>query len=102
MSRSFIFKMRIVSDIIRRENQNTHFMFGNFYSKNCATCEIMWKKYCRATQTTDNSIIRRIRFARRTTKATEKHLQNTLLVCCSIVPQHPSQINPLTIKTKTC
>jgi len=26
-----------------RENQNTHFMFGNLFSKNRAPCEIMWK-----------------------------------------------------------
>jgi hypothetical protein len=25
------------------ENRNTHFMFGNFFSKNRAPCEIMWE-----------------------------------------------------------
>jgi hypothetical protein len=36
--------MRIVSGKSCRENQNTHFIFGNiFYKKNCAIYEIMWK-----------------------------------------------------------
>jgi hypothetical protein len=26
-----------------RENQNAHFMFGNFFSENLAVFEIMWK-----------------------------------------------------------
>jgi hypothetical protein len=26
-----------------RESQNTHFMFNNFFSKNHAVCETMWK-----------------------------------------------------------
>jgi hypothetical protein len=48
--------MRNVSDKTRRENQNTHFVFSNFFLANLAVCEIMWKKYCRAGQATDDSM----------------------------------------------
>jgi hypothetical protein len=32
-----------VSDKRCRENQNTHFMFNNFFTENPAVCEIMLK-----------------------------------------------------------
>jgi len=35
--------MKNVSDKSCRENQNTHFVFGNFSSQNSAFYEIMWK-----------------------------------------------------------
>jgi len=35
--------MRNVSDKSCRENQNTHFVFNNFFSENRAVNEIMWK-----------------------------------------------------------
>jgi len=35
--------MRNISDKGRRENQNTHFMFYNFFTENRAVYEIMWK-----------------------------------------------------------
>jgi hypothetical protein len=35
--------MRNFSDKSCRENQNTHFMFNNFFSENHAVYEIMWK-----------------------------------------------------------
>jgi len=35
--------MRNVSEKRCRENQNTHFMFNNFFSENRAIYEIMWK-----------------------------------------------------------
>jgi hypothetical protein len=47
--------MRNVSDKICTENQNTHFMFSNFF-ENPAFYEIMWKKYCRAGQATDDNM----------------------------------------------
>jgi hypothetical protein len=37
-------RMRNVSDKISRGNQNTHFMFSNFFSpENRAVYEVMWK-----------------------------------------------------------
>ena len=42
-SHSVLLRMRNVSDKSCRENQNTHFMFNNFFLKNHAVFEIMWK-----------------------------------------------------------
>ena len=42
--RSVPFRVRNVSDKICRKNQNTHFLFKNFFiSENRAVCEITWK-----------------------------------------------------------
>jgi hypothetical protein len=65
--------MRNVSDKSCRENQNTHFMFNNFFSENPVVYEIMWKENGRARQATDENIIRRMRIARWITKATHIH-----------------------------
>ena len=38
-----LLRMRNVSDERCKENQNTHFMFNNFFSENRAVCAIMWE-----------------------------------------------------------
>jgi hypothetical protein len=38
-------------------------MFSNFFSDGHAICEVIWKKYGRAGQATDDNIIWRMRFA---------------------------------------
>jgi len=43
ISRSFLLRMRNVSDKSCRENQNTHFVFCNFFFGNRAVYEKMWK-----------------------------------------------------------
>ena len=47
ISCSVLLRMKNVSDLSCRENQNTHFMFNNFFFfslfKNRAIYEIMWK-----------------------------------------------------------
>jgi hypothetical protein len=43
ISRSFLLRMRTVPDKSCRENQNTHFVFSNFFVENRAVYEIMWK-----------------------------------------------------------
>ena len=48
--------MRNVSDRSCRENENTHFVFCDFFSENLVVCEIMWKQYCRAGQNTDGNM----------------------------------------------
>jgi len=45
--------MRNVSDKSCRENQNTHFVFGNFL-ENRADNEIMWKNIVERGQATDD------------------------------------------------
>jgi len=47
--------MRNVTDRSCRENQNTHFIFSNFF-ENSAVDEIMWKKNSTATEATDANV----------------------------------------------
>jgi len=56
ISRSVLLRMRNVSDKSCRENQNPHFAFINFFFENPVVYEIMWTKYCRAGQATDNNM----------------------------------------------
>ena len=42
-SRGIRLAMRNVSDKSCRENQNTHFVFNNFFFQNTLVYEIMWK-----------------------------------------------------------
>jgi hypothetical protein len=37
------FRMKNISDKTGRENQNTHFVFNNFFPENFVFYEIMWK-----------------------------------------------------------
>ena len=41
--RSILLRIKNVPDENSRDNQNTHFMFNNFFSENHAVYEIMWK-----------------------------------------------------------
>ena len=43
ISRSVLLRMGNVADKICGENQNTHFMFSNFFFFNHAFCEITWE-----------------------------------------------------------
>ena len=43
VSVSVLLRKRNILEKICRENQNTHFVFSNFYSANRAVYEIMWK-----------------------------------------------------------
>jgi len=43
ISDSFLLRMRNVSHKSCRENQNTRFMFSNFFSENFAIYEMKWK-----------------------------------------------------------
>jgi len=49
-SRSILLRMRNVSDKSRRESQNTHFMFNNFFSENRVVYEIMWENIVQPTR----------------------------------------------------
>ena len=48
ISQGIIRKMRNISYHICSENQNTHFMFNNFFSENHAIYEIIWKNLVEA------------------------------------------------------
>jgi len=43
ISHSFLLRMRNVLDESCRENQNTYFVFSNFFFENHTVCEIIWK-----------------------------------------------------------
>jgi hypothetical protein len=54
--RSVLLKIRNVSDETCKGYKNTHFVFSNFFFKNCAVYEIKWTKYYRVEQTTDENM----------------------------------------------
>ena len=55
ISRSVLLRVRNISDK-RRENQNTHFMFSNFFSRKSCRLWDNVGKYCRARQATDDKM----------------------------------------------
>ena len=55
VSHSDLLRTRNVSDKCGRENQNTHFMCNNFFSKIVPSSDNV-EKYCRARQTIDDNI----------------------------------------------
>jgi hypothetical protein len=75
ISRSVLFTMRNVSDRNSRENQNTRFMFNNFFFfENRPVYEIMWK------YSVERMAIWRMRIARWIPKATNIHLAYVILI----------------------
>jgi len=48
--------MRNVSDKNCIENQNTSFIFDNFYTKNRAVYEILWKNMVRPREATEDNM----------------------------------------------
>jgi len=78
ISCSFLLRMINVSDKCCNENQDTHFVFRGPLLKIVSVYEIMWKKYGRTRQVTDDNIIWRIRIACWIPKPTDtrwKHLR---------------------------
>ena len=57
-----------------RENQNTHFVFSNFFPENRAVHEIMWKNT--VERSSPQMTIRRMRIACWIPKATNTHTHN--------------------------
>jgi hypothetical protein len=73
ISRWIILTMRNVSDKNCRENQNTHFLFNNFFfRKSCRLWDNV-ERPCTTRQATDENIIRRMRIACWITMATDTH-----------------------------
>jgi hypothetical protein len=69
--------MRNVSD---ESLYKTHFMLNKFFSENRAIYKIMWKKYSKAGQTTDDNITRHMCIARWVPKATNTHIEYAILI----------------------
>jgi len=82
MSRLILLRLRNVSDISYRENQETHFVFSNFiyFFENSAVFLDIMEKYCGAGQTTDDNIIRLMRFSCLISKATNTHSEYVILI----------------------
>ena len=74
ISRSFLLRMRNVSEESCRKNQNTHFVFNIFFffRKSCRLRDNVGK-YCRVGQATDGNIIRLMTFVCLITKAMDTH-----------------------------
>ena len=73
-----------VSDKICRENQNTHFMFNNFFFRQSCRLWDNVEKCGRTVQATDDNTIRSIRFLCWISKATHTHTHthtHTLRIC---------------------
>ena len=70
--------MRNVSDKSCRENQNTHFMFNNLFTKIVPFTTYV-EKYCRAGKATGDNIIRRMRFACWIIKTTD--IRSDYVIC---------------------
>jgi len=56
ISRSFVLRMRNISDKSCRENQNTHFLFSNCFWKIVPFMRKCGKTYCRVGQATDDNM----------------------------------------------
>jgi hypothetical protein len=59
----------------RGQNENTYFMFENFFRKSC----LLWdnvEKYGRARQATDDNIIQRVAIGCWITEAMDTHLED--------------------------
>ena len=69
ISRSVIFRMKNISEESCRENQNTYFIFNDFF-ENRTLYFIMWKKNTGVRQTTDENEMRHMRTACLINKAT--------------------------------
>ena len=76
--KSLNYSMRDISGKICRENQNTHFVV-TFFFLNRAVYGIMWEDIGRSGQTTDDNIMRRMRFACCVNKATDTHSEYVIL-----------------------
>jgi hypothetical protein len=78
ISRSFLLIMRNYSDKICRENQNTHFVFINFFFENRTVYGIMWKNIVERDR--PQVTIWRTRIACWITQAKNTHSEYVILI----------------------
>jgi len=71
--------VRNVGDKSCKGNQNTYFVII-FPPENRAVYEMMWKKYGKARQATDDNILRRMPVEGRITKATNTHSEYVIVI----------------------
>jgi len=82
ISRRILLEMRSILDKSCRENQNTYFMFNNYFPTIVPFIRRRGK-LCRAGQATDYNIIQRMRIGCWITKATNIHSENVILIFSS-------------------
>jgi len=97
ISRRILPRTRNVSDKSRRENQNTHFKFSNFF-ENLSLYKIKWKKYCRAGHITDDNTAHAHCMLDK--KATNTHSEYIILVAFNL--QQWLQERPSTLRYTYC
>ena len=79
ISRSFVLRMKNVSDKSCRENQNTHFVFSNFFSpENHAVYKITWTNIVERGR--PQMTIWRMRIACWITKTTDTHWGYVIII----------------------
>jgi hypothetical protein len=78
LSHSVLLTMRNVSDKSCRENQNTHFMLNDFFSKNSAMCEKMRQNIAEPDRL--QMTIRWLCIALWITKATDTHSEYLIFI----------------------
>jgi hypothetical protein len=78
ISRSILLRTRNVSDKRCRENQNTHYMFNNVFSKTRTIYEITWKSMVQPVS--PEKILWRMGIACWITKATYTHSEHVILI----------------------
>jgi hypothetical protein len=76
--------MRNISDKAFTENQTTHFVLNFPFSENRAFFSDYVQKYGTARQATGNNTVRRMRFVRSITKATDTHAEYVNIYCFSM------------------
>jgi len=84
ISRWILLRVRNVSDSTSRENPNTQFVFGSFFPRKLCRLWDNVETRCTARQSTDDNIIRRMRFACWVSKATNTHLQYVILIAFAL------------------
>ena len=78
ISRSYLLRMKSVSDERCRENQNAHFGFNNFIFESLAGYEIMWQNV--VVRGRPQMTILRMSFAWWVTKVTNTHSQYVIII----------------------
>jgi hypothetical protein len=91
ISRSFLLRMRNISDRSCTENQKTHFMFTNLLPENRTVHEIMWKNTVQPGRATDDNMAHMHWVLDTQGYKHTLRICNTLLFhcnnCCTNVPQ---------------
>ena len=83
VTRAILLRMRNVSNISYRENQNTYFNFNNFFSENRVVYDIMWKNTVDPDRPQIKTV-RRMPFACSIPKAINTYLQYVILIAFTL------------------